>query len=469
MRATITLSCMLIAATSGAALADGSPTVWAKRDTQLHSRPGEASASIGRVEPGERLVVIGSQGRWLRVRHRQRTGWVTRTQVEERGDRAERKRRGATGFSGKQREDALKVTVDIDRVRAFDDPRTKAKETLDLKRGDELVVLGRGHEGWILVESEGAGVGWIPETAVTDGGKFARDPRRAPAETQPDAPAPAAPAEKASVATTTDDAADETEAAPAAAPAPASAAASASADKAVVTTSAAPGRMPKVIIVGGLGLGGEALAMRQSGVADALGTVYGASLNVAAEGHYRIAKTMWVGGGVDASMMTGGMTLETSTESVGSIGANTMSILARAEFTYAPSWRVSGRLGYHYGTLSTDSPREDAMVIGEQVGGPTVGLGGGYPINHRFAVEGALDVAPASTQRPTKLPGGGLYGTSMKEGWATVVGTMKLPWKLTGALQYRGGLASLSLTNGSTTASRSDQSHTITAGVRLAW
>ena len=84
-------------------------------------------------------------------------------------------------------------------------------------------------------------------------------------------------------------------------------------------------------------------------------------------------------------------------------------------------------------------------------------------------MEGALDIAPLSTQRPLKLPDGGLYGTSMKEGWATVVGTMKLPWKLTGALTYRGGLASLSLTNGGSNATRSDQSHTITAGVRLAW
>src|SRR5262245_20468390 len=125
---TLTLACVLVASASSLAHADGAPTVWAKRDTQLHARPGEASTAIGRVQSGDRLVVVGTQGRWLRVRHRQRTGWVTRTQVEERGDRATRKRRQASGFSGKQREDALKVVVEIDRVRAFDDPRTKAKE-----------------------------------------------------------------------------------------------------------------------------------------------------------------------------------------------------------------------------------------------------------------------------------------------------------------------------------------------------
>src|SRR5262245_28346484 len=162
MRTSLALACILVATAGGVASAD-SPTVWAKRDTKLHSRPGEASAPVGQIQSGEKLVVIGSRGRWLRVRHRQRIGWVTRTQVEEPSERAaaaKRKRANKSGFSGKKREDALRVVVDIDRVRAFDDPVTKAKEVLDLQRGDQLTVLGRGHDGWILVEAEGNGVGW---------------------------------------------------------------------------------------------------------------------------------------------------------------------------------------------------------------------------------------------------------------------------------------------------------------------
>jgi hypothetical protein len=469
-RTTLSLACLLVATVTGTAHADGSPQVWAKRDTQLHSRPGEASSSIGKVQTGERLVVIGSQGRWLRVRHRQRTGWVTRTQVEERGDRAERKRRNATGFSGKQREDALKVVVDIDKVRAFDDPRTKAKEVLDLKRGDQLVVLGRGHEGWILVELEGAGVGWIPESAVTDGGRFAGDPRRAPSEI---AAAKAEPAkaekpeklEKLEKAEKT--AAEPTRVATVEevneAPTPVT-------TKAAWTAKASPASGSKIAVGGGLGLGVASFGMRQSGEGDALGTAFGAAAAVALDGHYRITDRIWVGAAIDADMSSGSITFTTANDEVTGIAAQQMTVMARAEVTYAPRWRVAGRLGWYYGSLAVESDRADAMLLGESVAGPTVGVGGGLPIGRRFAVAAAVDVAPFLTQAPSEQPPGFMYGTSMQAGWASVMGTMQLPWRLTGALAYRAGLSSLELTDGAAlTASRSDQSHTITAGVRLAW
>jgi hypothetical protein len=486
-RTTLSLACLLVATAASTAHADGSPQVWAKRDTQLHSRPGEASSSIGKVQSGERLVVIGSQGRWLRVRHRQRTGWVTRTQVEERGDRAARKRRNATGFSGKQREDALKVVVDIDKVRAFDDPRTKAKEVLDLKRGDQLVVLGRGHEGWILVELDGAGVGWIPESAVTDGGRFTGDPRRAPSETGAESkaePARVAKADKAEKADKADkadtkaddddeaDEADEADAAPVRVatveevtedrPAPTKASATA--------TAARPVGGSKIAVSGGIGLGLDTYGMRQSGFEDALATSYSPAVAVAVDGHYRITDTIWVGAAIDAEMSSGTITFTTATEEVAGIAAQHMSVNGRAEVTYAPSWRVAGRLGWHYGSLAVESDRDDAILLGETFAGPTVGLGGGLPIGRRFAVMGAVDVAPFLTQAPSEQPDGFLYGTSMQAAWASLMGTMQLPWRLTGALAYRAGLTSLDLTDGAATnASRTDQTHTITAGVRLAW
>ena len=464
---TLTLACVLVASATSLAHADGAPTVWAKRDTQLHARPGEASTAIGRVQSGERLVVVGTQGRWLRVRHRQRTGWVTRTQVEERGDRATRKRRQATGFSGKQREDALKVVVEIDRVRAFDDPRTKAKEVLDLKRGDQLVVLGRGHEGWILVESEGAGVGWIPESAVTDGGKFTRDPRRAPTEVavaEPatdEAPTAAKASSKASIAASVDDDDAETPAAPSVAAAPATA-----------TKSLSSSSKPRWTAGAGLGAGVDSFGLRQEGTRPALGTTFSPAASVEASGAYRITDTLWVGGGVDAVMSTGSMTLNAQGAETTGIKVAHMAVMARAELTYAPSWQVSGRVGWHYNDLSVDSELNEDMLLGETAAGPTFGVGGGYPINDRFAVMAAVDVAPLSVQAPKERPQDFLYGTSMTAAWATAAGTVKLPWRLTGALAYRFGMASLELTNGAATpaaATRTDQSHTVTAGVRLAW
>lgn len=64
--------------TAGAADAD---RVRTREDTEVHKRSGEQSPVVTRVEEGTTLVVLATDGRWLKVRVNGRTGWITRASV----------------------------------------------------------------------------------------------------------------------------------------------------------------------------------------------------------------------------------------------------------------------------------------------------------------------------------------------------------------------------------------------------
>jgi uncharacterized protein YgiM (DUF1202 family) len=157
----------------GTAAADADTRVVASKELRLRARPGETAAVVARADRGEKLTVVDEWGRWLRVRHGKRVGWVTRTQVESTAAAAPRKRPQRGGFSGKPVADALHVTIEADEVRGFDDPRTKATCVMELSRGDAVTVIGKGHDGWMLVEAEGV-VGWIPDVATQPAAAYGR-------------------------------------------------------------------------------------------------------------------------------------------------------------------------------------------------------------------------------------------------------------------------------------------------------
>src|SRR5258705_4590521 len=95
---------MLLAAPAPAS-ADSSEPVLARDMIPLRVRPAERAPSYANVGRGAELEVLAERGRWLRVRHGRRVGWVTRTQVQAPPQkpiaRPER-----TSFSGKHPEDA---------------------------------------------------------------------------------------------------------------------------------------------------------------------------------------------------------------------------------------------------------------------------------------------------------------------------------------------------------------------------
>ena len=60
----------------------------------------------------------------------------------------------------------------------------------------------------------------------------------------------------------------------------------------------------------------------------------------------------------------------------------------------------------------------------------------------------------------------------MRGAFARAAVAVRLPARMVGAIAYRGGMATAELTDGAATptaATRSDQSHTLTAGLGLAW
>lgn len=427
------------------AVASAEEAAWPTDTVRLRARPGETARVVARADKDEELSIVSSWGRWVKVRRGDRVGWVPRSQLDIRqvDDAVEkpkpRKRSKRSGFSGKQVADALEVTIAIEKVRGFDDPVTKAKLVLDLSRGDRATVIGRGHEGWILVEKAGV-VGWIPSSAVEDGTSFVADPR---------VPAAAV-------------AADSDEDRPP--------------DVIILAgelTEASPRRATPRIAAGVVaGVGAQAFAMRQTGNGEALATASGPASMVSANARVRVAGDLWVGADTDAGMGTASLIYYASAaEPSAPMATRDLTVDARACVGWGHRYQVLARAGYHYGSLAVESERDEAMLVGETVGGATFGLGGALPIGRmRLAV--GLDVMPAGAMRPSELPEGVMYATSVKAAWAHSTLSLPLPARLVFALAYRGGLTAADLTDGASapsTASRTDQSHTLTAGLGLRW
>jgi hypothetical protein len=421
---------MLIAAPASA---DSSESVMARDMIPLRVRPAERAPSYANVDRGSELEVLAERGRWLRVRHGRRVGWVTRTQVQappaKPVARPER-----SGFSGKHPEDAVKVTVSIDKVRAFDDPRTKANEVLELVKGDVVTVIGRGHQGWLLVESTAGDVGWIPGSVVDDAGKFAGDPRRAPAERV---------------------AADKSGATPAAVPAATS--------EPIIVRTVGAGAPKERRVTGGLiaTAGVDSFQLRD---AEAMGRATGPLGAISAGARMRVAREMWIGLAGNAGVGGGDLTYYTATETSKPMATRNIAIDASAEVGWGHTWSVAARGGYHMASFAVDSDRTDPMLVGEQFRGPTVGLGGSVPIGARFAVVAAVDFMPAGEHQPDDPSVAA--ATAVRGGWARTMVTVKLPAHLVGALAYRAGMLDAELPEGKT---RSDRSHAVSAGLGMTW
>lgn len=430
----------------GPAAADEHDVVFANNRIELHVRPGEASPVVGHANEGDELEVVGNQGRWIRVRSGKQVGWVTRTEVAETKPaepRPHSQRSQRSGFSGKPIGDTLKVTVQIDAVRGFDDPSSKANNTLNLERGDVLTVVGRGHDGWILVQTEDGATGWIPESAVSDLGNFAGDPRRAPGETADTTTSPS--------------------------PTPASPG-PAVATRAVRTSESGPAsRWSGVLLAGG---GAQSFKMAQD---DTSAIATGATAVIAARARARVLGSLWIGVAGDMEIGTAGMTYygAAGTQPSASMSTHEVVVDGAAEIGVGRLPYIAARGGVHYGTISVKSDRDEPMLIGERIGGATAGIAGAFrlPLGG-LQLSAAVDVMPTGAQRLNRLPAGTLHASSVKGLWAHSTLAMPLPMHLVVAVSYRFGMLSADLTDDAAmpkTASRLDQSHLFTADVGFAW
>src|SRR5690349_5746583 len=55
-------------------------------DANLRARPGERAPTLAKLGEGQKVRIIGRQGRWLKVSYKGKVGWLTRTQVEDSAD-----------------------------------------------------------------------------------------------------------------------------------------------------------------------------------------------------------------------------------------------------------------------------------------------------------------------------------------------------------------------------------------------
>jgi hypothetical protein len=433
-----------LVALSGPAAANVHEVVFAVNKVQLHARPGEASAVVGHADEGEELEVVGNVGRWVRVRNGKQVGWVTRTEVAESKPADPRNRTQRSGFSGKSVADAVKVKVEIDKVRGYDDPRSKTKSVFELVRGDLVTVIGRGHEGWLLVQQDDGAIGWIPAPAVTDAGAFEGDPRRTPAEIAK-ARAASAPAKS---------------------------------DAAVATRESKTAGSSSTPWLSGAALasaGAQSFRMAQSGQGDVSAIASGAIAVIAARAQARVLESIWVGVATDVEIGTAGLTYYGAAGEQPSTSLSTRELVidGYAEVGWGGLPYVAVRGGVHYATLTVKSDRDEPMLIGERIGGATAGVAGALQLPlGRLCLSGAVDVMPAGAQKLARLPAGTLHATSVKGLWAHSTLAMPLPMHLMVAVSYRFGLLSADLTDdGATpkTATRTDQSHLFAAGVGLAW
>jgi hypothetical protein len=217
--------------------------------------------------------------------------------------------------------------------------------------------------------------------------------------------------------------------------------------------------------------------MRQSGAGAALATASGPASMVSAQAMVRVTGKLWVGGDTDAAMSTASLLYAADAgERSDPMSTRGMAVDAHATVGWGSRYQVLARAGYHNASLAIESESGESMLVGEKLGGPTVGVGGAMPIG-RFRLALGLDVMPAGALRPSELPEGVMYATSVHAAWANATLSMQLPivipaTRIVLALAYRGGLTSAALTDGAatpSTASRTDQSHTLTAGLGLRW
>lgn len=414
------------------ARADTDEPVLARDTTALRVRPAEHARFYARVTAGTELHIITERGRWLRVRHGRRVGWVTRTEVQTL-PHTPIARPEHTGFSGKRRGDAMKLTITTDKVRAFDDPRTQANQVLALSKGDVVTVIGSSTNDWLLVESPSGDAGWIPRSAIEASEPTVED----------------APARRTATAAPAANAARTANAAPAAVATDA---------PAVRRSVDAPSRFTGTLVATA---GADTFQLRET---EAMARATGPIGAVAAGVRMYVARELWIGVAGNAGAGSGDLIYYTPTETSKPMTLRNITIDASAEVGWGRTWWLAARGGYHVTSFSVDSDRAEPMLVGEQVRGATVGLGAAVPIGRRFALAAAVDVMPAGDHQPDDPSVAA--ATTVRGGWARGMLTVRLPAHLMGALAYRAGMLDAQLPDGTT---RSDRSHAVSAGLGVTW
>jgi hypothetical protein len=219
--------------------------------------------------------------------------------------------------------------------------------------------------------------------------------------------------------------------------------------------------------------GAQTFKMEQTGEGAATATASGPFAVIGARGQLTVRGSIWVGVTTMAELGTASMVYEGATETSKPMSTREFALDAYGEVGWGGLRHVALRGGVHYATMSVESERTEPMLIGERIAGATVGLEGALPLYRRLVLSASVDAMPAGAQRLNRLPSGTLHASTVQQAWARASLSLPLPLHLIGAVCYRFGMLSADLSDGAAmmpkTASRTDQSHVITAGVGMVW
>src|SRR6185436_12124667 len=117
----------------------------------------------------------------------------------------------------------------------------------------------------------------------------------------------------------------------------------------------------------------ETFALRQP---DAMAIASGPLAAVAAAARVRVASQLWLGVAGAGGISDGELTYYDTTATSKPMATRAVALDVSAELGWGRAWSVAARGGYHHGKLDVESERPEPMLVGEQIRGASVGLGG---------------------------------------------------------------------------------------------
>lgn len=138
----------------------------------LRKKPGEREPAVAQLAANTQVTVLGTEGRWLRVRAHSVEGYLTRTQVTE----PDAPGAAPGGQWSAQRKVGGKIVADLfvqvvaarGTLRA--EPRAGAAPVVELARGARLAIVDAASDpAWIRARDPAGRDGWIARDQIDNG------------------------------------------------------------------------------------------------------------------------------------------------------------------------------------------------------------------------------------------------------------------------------------------------------------
>jgi SH3-like domain-containing protein len=136
----------------------------------LRKKPGEKEAAVAKVAANTAVIVLGEEGRWLKVKVKGAVGYLTRTTVSDvTTDPVE----ASTWSAGRRTDDGRPITelfVEAPNAGALTtEPKPNAPEVAGVAKGERLIVLDAATPGWLHARDDHGHEGWIATGQVENG------------------------------------------------------------------------------------------------------------------------------------------------------------------------------------------------------------------------------------------------------------------------------------------------------------